>query len=177
MKCISFSECHKTKTSLITTTTQDKGQHQKELTFIKRRNRRVTRPLLILVLYVIGWKDRDIFNRMAKVIRVCFGFTLLRSVIGLKNSRHSLNQTDAKLKVSQRSHTRLPASFYYEFSFANSKWSQPLFWLVFVISLVFHFEHSVESCSNACFLNQSFGIKAPLSARNWNCSIQYNSKW
>ena len=35
---------------------------------------------------------------MSKVIRDCIGFALLRSVIGLENSRHLLNQSDAKLK-------------------------------------------------------------------------------
>ena len=30
--------------------------------------------------------------------RVCFGFALLRSLIGSQNSRHFLNQSDAKLK-------------------------------------------------------------------------------
>ena len=32
------------------------------------------------------------------MIRRCFVFALLRSVIGLENWRHSLNQSDAKLK-------------------------------------------------------------------------------
>ena len=35
---------------------------------------------------------------MSKVIRDCIGFALLRSVIGLENSRHFLNQSDARLK-------------------------------------------------------------------------------
>ena len=35
---------------------------------------------------------------MSKVIRDCIGFALLRSVIGLENLRHPLNQSDAKLK-------------------------------------------------------------------------------
>ena len=35
---------------------------------------------------------------MSKVIRDCNGFALLRSVIGLENSHHPLNQSDAKLK-------------------------------------------------------------------------------
>ena len=35
---------------------------------------------------------------MSKVIGDCIGFALLRSVIGLKNSRHPLNQSDAKVK-------------------------------------------------------------------------------
>ena len=35
---------------------------------------------------------------MLKVIKDCFGFALLRPVIGPKNSRHFLHQSDAKLK-------------------------------------------------------------------------------
>ena len=31
------------------------------------------------------------------MIRGCIGFAVLRSVIGLENSRHPLNQSDAKL--------------------------------------------------------------------------------
>ena len=41
-----------------------------------------------------------------KVTRDCFGFASLRSVIGPDNLRHSLNQSDAKLKPIT---TRLPA--------------------------------------------------------------------
>ena len=43
---------------------------------------------------------RAIFNWVSKVIRDCIGFALLRfnTVIGLENSRHPLNQSDAKVK-------------------------------------------------------------------------------
>ena len=41
---------------------------------------------------------RAVFNWVSKVIRHCFGFALLRSMIGLKNSRHLLNQSDANPK-------------------------------------------------------------------------------
>ena len=41
---------------------------------------------------------RAISNWVLKVIRDCIGFALLRSVIGLENLRHSLDQSDAKLK-------------------------------------------------------------------------------
>ena len=34
---------------------------------------------------------------MSKEIRIYFGFVLLRSVIGLKNPRHTLDQTDTKV--------------------------------------------------------------------------------
>ena len=37
-------------------------------------------------------------NLMSKVNRDCIGFPLLRSVIGLENSRHFFNQSHAKLK-------------------------------------------------------------------------------
>ena len=42
---------------------------------------------------------RVIFNWVSKVIRDCVGFVSLRCVIGLENSRHPLNQSDAKLKL------------------------------------------------------------------------------
>ena len=41
---------------------------------------------------------RAVFNWVLKLILACFGFALLCSVIGLENSRHHLNQSDAKLK-------------------------------------------------------------------------------
>ena len=41
---------------------------------------------------------RAVFNWVSKIIWNCFGFALLRSVIGLKISRHLLNQSDAKPK-------------------------------------------------------------------------------
>ena len=44
---------------------------------------------------------RAIFNCVESnpgLHRDCIGFALLRSVIGLENSRHLLNQSDAKLK-------------------------------------------------------------------------------
>ena len=41
--------------------------------------------------------SREIFNWVSKVIRDCIGSALLCSVIGPENSRHSLNQSDAKL--------------------------------------------------------------------------------
>ena len=41
--------------------------------------------------------DRAVF-KVSKVIRNCFGFALLCSVIGLENSRHLLNQSEVKPK-------------------------------------------------------------------------------
>ena len=39
----------------------------------------------------------------------CFGFALFLSVIGPENSRHFLNQSDAKLKQSRLGYLRFPA--------------------------------------------------------------------
>ena len=47
-------------------------------------------------------KIREISNCVWKVIRNCIGFALLRFVIGLENSRHPLNQSDAKLIKTNR---------------------------------------------------------------------------
>ena len=41
----------------------------------------------------------EIFSRVSKVIQARLGFTQLRFVIGKENSRHPLNQSDAKLKT------------------------------------------------------------------------------
>ena len=41
---------------------------------------------------------RAVFTWVSKVVCVYFGFALLRLVIGLKNSRHFLNQSEVKLK-------------------------------------------------------------------------------
>ena len=45
---------------------------------------------------------------MTKVIRVCFGFALQRLVIGLKNSRHFLNQSEDQNR-SQLANAPFPA--------------------------------------------------------------------
>ena len=37
-------------------------------------------------------------NRVSKVMQDCFGFTSIRSVVGLQNLRYPLNQSDTKLK-------------------------------------------------------------------------------
>jgi len=43
---------------------------------------------------------------VSKVIRICFGFALLRYAIGLKNSRHFVIQSEVKPKpIVTRSHT------------------------------------------------------------------------
>ena len=45
--------------------------------------------------------DRAVFTWVSKLTCVYFGFELLRSVIGLKNSRHFLNQSEVNQNQSQ----------------------------------------------------------------------------
>ena len=44
------------------------------------------------------WQIERFFTWVSKVIRIYFGFALLRFVIGLKISRHFLNQSEVKPK-------------------------------------------------------------------------------
>ena len=63
-------------------------------------------PILFLLEFEIAssspppdqYSVRAIFKWVSKVIRDCIGCPFLCSVIGLGNSRHTLNQSDAKLK-------------------------------------------------------------------------------
>ena len=50
--------------------------------------------------------NRTVFNRVLKVIRECFGFASLRSVIGCQNSRHFHSRREAKPKPISAGCTR-----------------------------------------------------------------------
>ena len=56
------------------------------------------RPFPVVYSSVFG----VVFGWVSKVIPDCIGFALLRSVIGPENSRHSLNQSDAKQRTITR---------------------------------------------------------------------------
>ena len=78
---------------------------------------------------------------MSNVIRDCIGFALLRSVIGLENSRHPLNQSDAKVKPI--------ATWSLAFSRAWDRlrvFTLSSHWFV-VITLVLVLRHSIEKRS------------------------------
>ena len=100
--------------------------------------------------------DRAIFTWVSKEIYVYLGFALLRSVIGLKNLRHFLDQTEVKPKPIP-SKTKTMQSWLARARFPVLKklfrvligqWIAlyPL-WLVSVISLVLVLRHSIENCS------------------------------
>ena len=71
--------------------------------FLNKLSNSQPRFLLKSLQYCAFYSIEQFFNRMSKVIRDCIGFALLRSVIGLENSRH-LDQSDARLKpIASRS--------------------------------------------------------------------------
>ena len=72
---------------------------------------------LTFIQAFLGWREVlaipcsqvwAVFSWLSKIIRVYFGFALLRSVIGWQNSRHFLNQWEAKRKP-WLARTRFPA--------------------------------------------------------------------
>ena len=89
---------------------------------------------------------------MSKVIRDFIGFDSLRSVIGLENSRHLLNQSDSKLKpiVTWSLAVSRASGSLHVFTLI-SHWFLVilhLFLLAVVITLVLVLRHSIEKRSN-----------------------------
>ena len=77
-----------------------------------------------------------VFNWVSKVIRNYFGFALLSSVIGLKNSRHLLNQSDANPKpIATWSHAFSRALRHLRVFASSSHWFVLLFrlWLAILL--------------------------------------------
>ena len=65
-----------------------------------------------------------IFILASKVIRICFGFALLPSLIGLKHSCYFLNQSEVKPKPIMARLCTLDAPFLFALSFDwFPKWS------------------------------------------------------
>ena len=97
---------------------------------------------------------KAIFSWVLKVIRDCIGFALLRSVIGLENSRHPLNQSNAKQKpiaswslAFSRACMRPVTCIYFCIVLVGNCWNFPLFGLTVVLNLVLVLRHSIENCS------------------------------
>ena len=110
-------------------------------------------PLSLSLLPSLQLLHRDVFNWVSKVIRNCFGFHLLRSVIVWKNPRHLLNQSDAKLKpIATWSHAFSCAWRSLRVSASSSHWFVLLFtflWLaIVIIALVLVLLHSIENRSS-----------------------------
>ena len=85
------------------------------------------------------WRVWAIFNRISKVIRVCFGFALLRSVISWQNSRHFLNQWETKPIRMACSHA-FSRAWRRLHVYVCCDWLEWVLWLWFL-------RHSNENCS------------------------------
>ena len=97
---------------------------------------------------MVNWGN---FKLSVEVIRDCVIFALLSSVIDPKNSPHSLNQSDAKLRPITTLSPRFPA--------LNAVWSVKLNGLHMLINLVLALPHLIEKHSNTnaieCYLGHS----------------------
>ena len=107
-----------------------------------------------------------IFNWALIISQDCFGFALLRCVIGSENSHHLLNQSDA---------TWLPAfsrAFGSSFVFTRnfhwlSWWCLSLRWLAVVTTFTLALRHSIENCSNT-YSKLPFSVSPPPEKEMWN---------
>ena len=81
---------------------------------------------------------------MLKVISDCIGFALLRSVIGLENSRRSLDQSDTKLKPITTCRPRFPALQAVCLFFSPDWLFRIFFFLLIGHCDYYDFGHSVE---------------------------------
>ena len=104
---------------------QDQSQSEvKQIQCSPRSPSTLNRKLSIALIDIIIF--RPIFNWVSKVIRPdCFSVTQRCFVIGPGNSRHPLNQSDAKAKIQSRLGRRVfprskqSTSFHFEFSLPN----------------------------------------------------------
>ena len=64
---------------------------------------------------------------VSKVLRDCTDFASPRSVIGPENSRHSLNQSDAKLKPNTTCSPAFPRAIGYLVDFLSFHWPLQVF--------------------------------------------------
>ena len=100
------------------------------------------------------WKllpNKDIFNWVSKVFQDCCDFASPHSVIGPENSRHSLNQSDAKLKPNTTCSPAFSRAIGYLVGFEvfiGPYRYFPFIGLAVVITLVLFLWHSIEKRSN-----------------------------
>ena len=114
---------------------------------------------------------------MSKVIRDCIGFALLRSVIGLENSRHPLNQSDAKVKpiatwslAFSRAYDRLPV-------FSLSSHWLPLKFSFVLIGHYDYFGFGFTTLNRKALYSDCTVIKERSSVNNTKTiSVQMNSQ-
>ncbi len=125
--------------------------------------------------------DRAVFTWVSKVIYVCFGFALLCSVIGLKISRHFLDQSELKPKpivtqsrtfshASRQLHVHVFASSFDWFTGLSM-----LFWLARVTTLVLVLRHSIENCSMLLSVD-NINRKFKVAEYSFHVLFRFNAK-
>ena len=147
-------------------------------------------PTLFLLEFEIAsssppdqYSVRAIFKWVSKVIRDCIGCPFLCSVIGLGNSRHTLNQSDAKLKpIPIWSPAFSCALGWLVVRTLSSHWVLDLFSFLLIgccDSLVFFIRHSIEKRSllMTCFFLLLYSVRRTQnqsSKSSRNCGVKYN---
>ena len=106
---------------------------------------------LVSCQYIPRLAKWEIINWVLKVIRGCFSFSFLRSMIGPENPLHSFNQSDAKLKPittwSPAFSRALEILVVLLWGLTGSLSYFPFFRLVVVITVVLVWRISIEKCS------------------------------
>ena len=121
------------------------------------------------------------FSTVSKVIQDCIGFASLRSVIGQDNSRHSLNQSDAKLKTNHDGVARVfPRFRQLGVLTLNPRWLfKPfVFFLSVTVSglLVLVLWHPIEMHSKLSNLSLLYRLR-PQMLSNQNFTIPSSTLW
>ena len=99
------------------------------------------------------FKSKAIFDWVSKVTRNCIGLTLFHNVIVPENSRHSFNQSNAKLTPITSWSAAFPALWavclFLPWVLIGSPENVPFFWLADVITSVSVLWHSIKKSSKA----------------------------
>ena len=122
-----------------------------------------------LSLFPWTWLFRAIFNSASKIILYCFGFALLRYVVGLENSRYVLNQ-------SESSHAIGGQVVCFEFSLVlkgislSSDWPLWLLWFWFL-------RHSIEKHSNTEPYRMQLHWRRDVATYVWTYNLLFILIW
>ncbi len=112
-----------------------------------------------------------------KYIRICFGFALLRLLIGLRNPRNFFFQSEVKPQtILNRRAVLSDVYVYWPWDLIGSFDWLGLLWLARVITLVLVLRHSIENCSIKlyCTFFWITNSEASLSCKERSKNVRYN---